>query len=373
MIIDKVTGNDRMLGVNALKGIAAYCIALMFHPLTVGFTTNDRLPFDQIYFIGFIERNGWMSVELFLMISGFLFWIRYSEKIAQGNMSFSEFLKKRIVRIFPTMWLAMLITVVLQLIYIKITGQWFIIHNNSLMELIFSFGGMENFWTPQSWNAPAWTISLLITCWTIFFYVVQKSGGVTSRQICSCIVLIMIGITIVFSPPEKYYPLINTTFARGYISFFAGGIIGIIYMKYGLPMLKHVGTVMVLVNIIFWGLFWISDGAINWEPCGVTVPLIVWTTVLIITLVNKAIIKLLSTAPFQYLGNISFSLYLMNFPLEIIIKIIEIKGHIQIDYSSGWFLLFNSIYQILVGGAVYYLYELRFSTYVTKKIERYNF
>jgi peptidoglycan/LPS O-acetylase OafA/YrhL len=85
---DHLRPSVRMDSLDALRGICALSVAL-FHFETAGFFTNIR------YF-----RHGWMLVDFFFVLSGFVITCAYSEHLRQGY-SIKSFLLLRFARIWP--------------------------------------------------------------------------------------------------------------------------------------------------------------------------------------------------------------------------------------------------------------------------------
>lgn len=102
--------------LNGVKGLAAVEIACVYHLATINYPYKSGLPFEKFFLFSWCYRNGYIFVELFFLLSGLLAFYVYSEKIAEG-MSFTQFMGKRVLRIFPLMWITLGMTLILDLIY----------------------------------------------------------------------------------------------------------------------------------------------------------------------------------------------------------------------------------------------------------------
>lgn len=117
------------------------------------------------------------GVPIFFVISGFLMWFSIGRSI-----SYKEYLKKRFWRIYPELWVAVIVEIcVLILLY----HDWNV---KSLLLFSFGQGTIFQFWTPGSLrrygvgtpNGTLWTIGLMIQFYIIdwFFYKLMKNRKV---------------------------------------------------------------------------------------------------------------------------------------------------------------------------------------------------
>lgn len=77
-----------------MRGIAA--IAVMIGHYTMGY--NFHL----------FDRSG-LAVDLFFILSGFVICHSYSEKLTSGRISFSQFVKRRVIRLYPMFFMGLAI------------------------------------------------------------------------------------------------------------------------------------------------------------------------------------------------------------------------------------------------------------------------
>lgn len=101
-----MTNNKRIESLDALRGIAALAVVLRHY------TTIFSLDYEVPNNFNFEFKYGYLGVELFFLISGFVIFMT----IEQVKTS-KEFIVKRFVRLYPTYWLSLLITTVTILIF----------------------------------------------------------------------------------------------------------------------------------------------------------------------------------------------------------------------------------------------------------------
>ena len=362
--------------ITAIKGICALIIAFLYHPFTVGFTSDGRLPFDSIGLISFFQQNGGIMVELFIMLSGFLSWTAYSDKISSAASSdddmyskFLSFLKRRLIRIFPLMWVTLLMTVIMQVIHLKMTGAYFVVPSNSSSELLYNMMGLQLFWSSPSWNAPAWTINKLLICWILFFFIVWRSKGNKAKVFTLNCAMIILGLALVVKHINyDVIPFIDFASGRSYLSFFIGCNLSIISRELTSKKQGLICLVLLLINGLFISLRLICGyNSFNYEPYYISFPIIVFPLIILGVRLIKPVSAALKPGIFQFLGKISFSVYLCNFPLEILISLINEKAGLGLDYSSASFFLINIAIQLPVSILVWWLVEIKLTSLIKKQ------
>lgn len=87
---------------------------------------------------------------------------------------------------------------------------------------------------------------------------------------------------------------------------------------------------------------------------------------LILLLYNcKGLNKICSNVVFNYLGNISFGIYLWNFPILITIHILLVKG-VSINVASYIFIIMLILIHIIVGSISYTLIDKKLCGFLNK-------
>lgn len=96
----------RIESIDALRGIAALAVVLRHY------TTIFSIDYDVPNDFNFEFKYGYLGVELFFLISGFVIFMTI-EKVKTSK----EFVVKRFVRLYPTYWLALFITAIVILFF----------------------------------------------------------------------------------------------------------------------------------------------------------------------------------------------------------------------------------------------------------------
>lgn len=173
---DKSTLESRILSIHYMRGIAALLV-VFFH---FRFMLNNRY---EIKNLGEIFAFGGFGVDLFFMISGFI--ICYA---TNKESSIINFITKRIFRIIPVYWFALLVLLVFSP---AINLGMDFIKSAFLIQRDYSSGG------------PFFGYSTLVTAWTLsyefaFYLLFMISMLISHRYrsyICSALILSTILIT----------------------------------------------------------------------------------------------------------------------------------------------------------------------------------
>ena len=351
----------RINAIDGMKGINALIIACVYHLATVPFEYLNGIPGGNIKPLGWIYQNGYIFVESFFLCSGYLAFWHYTSQIEKG-MSFESFMQRRIVRIFPLMWATLFTAVAGELLYYNLHAKsfWFSGGNtaNSIYTLFLNILGLQTFFPlGNSWNYPAWTLSVFFICWGIYYLITNRCKTDRGR-IYACAGMVILGITLQNNLTFLAIPFLNGAAARGYISFFMGGLV--FYLNRHLNEKKrHMAGWFSFCWLLVCIMLYMNG--ITCEPFQTTMSIAVWPFV-ILTILNIPVLnKIMSLKPFLLLGKISFSIYLCNYSVEIFTVILNEAFNWNIDFSSGLFFFGNIVVQIGIASLFYYFFEKRLS------------
>ncbi len=117
-----------------------------------------------------LYRHGALAVDFFFVLSGFIFFAFYSERLMARDVGVREFAVLRFSRLYPLHLVTWIAVGLLQALYALKHGAAFVFQHNStmagLLGLFFVVG-----WGPfeGAFNAPAWSISVEVLLYVIFF------------------------------------------------------------------------------------------------------------------------------------------------------------------------------------------------------------
>lgn len=293
-------------------------------------------------------------MELLLMISGFQLFFQY-EKIAQNQISFENYLKKRVVRLFPMTIISTLIMVVGLWKYKTLTGEaWFGTEINGRYIV-------ENLLNIQSWgnnfhtlNGPLWYVSVYFFCCILYFGLVKLGEKLNVRYL---IMLVPVVLGIFWGDKGLDKVLLNGDMCRGYIGFFAGVMAAYLAKKVSQRKLYCYCITTLIGYIIYYTVC--NTAVYTDNALDKVLPTIAffYTPLLILFLKNNKLDNIIGNKVLAGLGKISYSLYVWNFPFYLWVAVIEKLFQLEIPYSVNYMYWLMAGIQILIAVISYLFIE----------------
>jgi peptidoglycan/LPS O-acetylase OafA/YrhL len=319
-----ISGPDRLHSLDALRGAAALAVVFWHwqHFGAIGSTPQsfERHLQPQYGVFRIFYDHGWLAVDLFFSLSGFIFFWLYSKSISAHQLTPAKFFVLRFSRLYPLHIATLLFVAVGQLIYIAINGSGYVYGNTNashfaLNVILSSSIGFEK---GYSFNGPIWSVSVECFLYVCFFMLCR------ARLIKPAILIIISAIG--FSLLYRLYPPIG----RGIGSFFLGGVTYAAYSHFtnrpdakGLSLCA-VGLTLVLwvatITYVYLGLAF-KDLPVLWRLSGIFpgrgFAEIALFPITILTLALYESKFKVNVPGLEFLGSISYSSYLLHFPLQL--------------------------------------------------------
>lgn len=304
---------------------------------------------------------GWVSVDLFFVISGCIFSYYYADLIRNKDLSAYNFFARRVSRLYPLFFLTTLLTASLQYYSFHKNGHGIVYDNTDLYHLALNLAfvsawGIE---AGPSFNGPAWSISVEMLLYILFFIIalIQRKK---SHRIAMLVLAVLVGIAVQIT--------LSSYVGRGITSFFLGWMV-----VEALEFLRQrTGTLFWLGALCLgWGLTFIEAytgllgatigtlvGAIL--PPEYTVQAEVWgiralmifglfpsTVMAFVILEERGVLPW--AKKFSFIGDLSYPIYLIHFPLQCFVILWANAHNWSPQYSESlWFMLgFTGILSLL--------------------------
>jgi len=212
--------------LDAIRGIAAM-IVVIYH-WQFFYYANDTwvkdgfdktaLPFYP--YLSGIYNDGMVAVDLFFLLSGFVFFWLYADRIATRKINFRKFIIFRLSRLYPIHLITLLLVAGLQWIMLKNEGHYFIVQYNDSYHFILNLVFMQSWGIDKgaSFNGPSWSVSVEVFLYLIFFVMCYFK---LQHKKWLLLLLIPVGIFL-----QYYYAIIG----KGMYSFFLGALVYYIYI-----------------------------------------------------------------------------------------------------------------------------------------------
>ena len=351
----------RFYSLDVLRGTAALTVVFwhwqhffLFGGIPVPPTTQQ--PLHDVFYLFY--GAGWMAVDLFFSLSGFIFFWLYAEAIAGGRISGREFFVLRFSRLYPLHLATLLAVAAGQRVFLHLTHGYFIYprHDAYHFALNLPLASAWGFERGPSFNAPIWSVSIEALLYILFFLLCR----VTRPRLPIALALSAVGYTIV----GRHDVLIG----RGVGSFFLGGAMFAIYdwcVSKGLvralsvvlpPALVAAWVYVALVpgRLLRLGAMpWRSEYIEQFWPVPVLLfPLTIFTLVIVETR-RGTLGRRLSP-----LGDISYSSYLLHFPLQLATALLVVVAGIdqRLFLSPAALVAFFAVL-VLISLASYHWFE----------------
>jgi peptidoglycan/LPS O-acetylase OafA/YrhL len=365
----------RFYSLDVLRGIAALGVVFWHwqHFFYIGAESSEYLvraqPFYSLFFVFY--HRGYLAVDLFFMISGFIFFWLYSKKIADKKIGSAKFFIFRFARLYPLHFLTLLLALFGQLVASYFTGEFVVYPHNDIYHFILNIflvpgWGFQNGF---SYNAPVWSVSVEVFLYIVFFFYSYLWGKIKFN-----LMYVNIFIVILVMLASTY---INSGLYRGLVAFFIGGTVFIIYTKFQTVNQKLLTYILALLSALCWTASILSFKYDFREliPQFYSMQYIsgfIFRNFNILVLFPITILFLISFekyssalwAKFKGIGDISYSVYLLHFPLQVVLIFVTRKFSVSSDFYYLW--ITQVLFFIVIIGTSYLSFN-----YIEKPAQNY--
>ena len=273
-------------------------------------------------------QGGFAGVDMFFVISGFLMTsILQNRREKPARKLLSEFYSKRFWRIVPAYWVTILLVVLFGYAFL-LPADYEQLSRSSLSALGFIsnvyFASLDGYFSVEAIYKPllhTWSLGVEIQfylIWPLLFICVRQFSDFTQF-----LVLLLGGITSILGalffssldPELSFYGVITRIW-----EFAIGAALANQWFQSRLPMRSiSSGPVQSIALFALIGFLFFGANTLAWPAPYALLPALA-TFTLIAGNLNKEpnpgiVSKLISSAPTQWLGELSYSLYLVHWPL----------------------------------------------------------
>ena len=298
----------RLDGLTGLRALAAVWV-LAFH-----YSRGPLQPLGTAHASPFIDL-GFLGVDLFFMLSGFVIWHVHGRELAQPQLrSFGRFLCLRLARLYPLH----LFTLVLLACVVLLRPHWddapvnpadyttrqFFLH----LALVQSWG----FTRHLAWNYPSWSVSAEWFCYLMFpaLALLFARAGRRGTMAGILLMLLTIGATYVTVFNKDLDQAVGgATLLRAGPEFFLGCLLRRLS---GEVKMAHWPWTPILAAL---AAGWVASFATPLPVELLALPLFA-ALILAVGVSDGAVARLLRLRPVVAVGAASYSLYLMQAPVQ---------------------------------------------------------
>lgn len=309
-----------------INGLRAYAVILvvLFHFKVLGFSA------------------GFLGVDIFFVISGYLMSKIIIEKLNENNFTFFDFYLSRALRIIPALFFLIL--------FITILG-WFIFipedFKNFSKDARYSLTFLSNnlyYRQAGDYFAANTHDKALLHTWSLSvewqFYLVFPillaifHKLVKSQRLMGLFLILLFSISllssIIITPKDSIYAFFSLT-TRAW-ELIAGGLV-YYYFKNFEPTLLIKNSIFTLGSLLIVLSLTVFNTETVWPSFNALIPVIGTMCILV---ANQQHFILTSTKPIQWLGNCSYSIYLWHWPILFLLGYLLIEHNfINISLAIG--------------------------------------
>ena len=371
-----------MFSIPALTGIRAIAAGAVFFGHVLHEHLDEVLP---------IFEYGWIGVNMFFALSGYLFYVLYADALKNKTFSWKQYLSKRFIRIYPLTILVILLSIAA------------LPFSYGLMDIVSHLTLLHGFYPPYrfSINPPLWTLTVELSFYVIAPILIVSMSSIfqtwSSRvsnpdhassklKIALLTIIIWIigiafcnGITGIYQNMWYYFigkwdGSAGTLTIFGRLDDFLAGMAIAAYARmypkgrmHG-DMLVMIGTIIITIALSFTE----AQGGANLvgkhKLSDFVFPSLAFGSGIIIMGLHRGgfVSKILSTKTMVLLGDISFGLYVLHY--------LSIPGHPKSALSLQSYLESIGIHysiSAIIGYILYSLLAFASLTFIEKPVGKY--
>ncbi len=346
--------DHRLAPLDAMRGMAALAV-IVYHVRHFGGDLHTY-PLASATVPWFLYLRGWMFVDFFFVLSGVVLTYRYLEPISNSELDAREFFVLRLSRLYPLHLLTLLFCAAVQWTCLALNRPEIIYNRSDLYHLFLNLaylhsGGFEDVFT---YNGPSWSVAVEVIAYLAFFlFASKKRTTYIAASLCTVVASVaVIRMSLTF-------PILNFEVGRGLIGFFVGSLLFLAmrHFKSTGQMRKVAWSGFVAMLVLFGVTF--AVGYQNFIGDS-TLPLllVIFPLVILSGLEIDALAWVLSLRPLTFLGDLSYAIYLVHVPVQMVIIGLLRERHRDVPVTSGLFLAQFFAAVLVVAFCVHKLFEL---------------
>jgi peptidoglycan/LPS O-acetylase OafA/YrhL len=356
---------SRFYLLDVARGIASMAVVLWHYQHF--YYVDDRLgpTFDRdaqpfFFLLKPLYLYGSHAVDLFFVLSGFVFFSQYLESIGSRQIGPWRFFVLRFSRLYPLNFVTLLLVAGLQLVSQSINGKSIVYSCNDVPHFILNLFFMSN-WGCFSFNGPVWSVSLEVLLYISFFIFALIVPSSSWARLVPAVVAGAVGVLLTRSSHATV-----ATLGIAIVCFYAGGIVFLtlkLFLAAGWrPLNLASGSVAVLAagaagNYATTQYSEIFSGLIEFPA-------------LVMALAAVQYRSCYLGRQIRILGDITYSTYLTHFPIQLALLLAAKVGLISIDYNATSAFIMFFVLLIAISIPTYYFFEMKAQNYLRKTLSK---
>jgi peptidoglycan/LPS O-acetylase OafA/YrhL len=294
---------NKLLGLEVLRFLTAFAI-LVYHYQHFSFVADkpvdlvqEHLPLHGLLHVFY--RFGASGVWIFWGISGFIFFWKYRDAIADQSVGGWKFFVLRFSRLYPLHLVTLLLVAMLQPVYFALNGYFFVYQENDLRHFLLQLFMILQ--SGNSFNAPIWSILVEVLVYFLFFLMLRATKSW------------LLNLVIVVACAQ-----LDGEIAACFAFFYIGGLAAIVRRAVAsVPSRFAVETGAWLAAVLLPPIAWIFARD-QLEPLKLQL-MLTYTPILLFCLSRDITVPASIQKAVEAAGNMTYSSYLLHFPIQLAI------------------------------------------------------
>ncbi len=299
-------GMHRFSSLDGFRGVFALTVAL-FH-----------LMFASHLYAVPVLRDAYLFVDFFFVLSGFVITYAYSERLVSAGTTL-DFVIRRFGRLWPLHVAVLGALVLMELV--RLVPSAGLAHTafegtTAPQALPFNLLMLQSLYPHDTatWNIPSWSISGEFIAYLVFAAV---SLGAGKLKVAVALAIIAISMMVIVASSRTGMDLTAQLGAlRACTGFFAGNLAYLAFRSRtpvaGGPKANALELASVAAIVVY-------VGSVHGTWLGYFAPLVFAAAIYVFAGSDGIVSRLLRSGPLQYLGRISYSIYMVHYPLLLLI------------------------------------------------------
>lgn len=261
-----------------------------------------------------LSAAGYLGVDLFFVLSGFIIAYNYADAgLAADGPRYREFLWRRLARIYPVYLAALLLT----LAAVAALTPWEVSLRKSAHFTVEGFWAsvfMVQAWTvpvPRLWNVPGWSVSAEWAAYLAFPLLAARVRRVESMRTTVLAIVLLYALLALAMNLLSLRATLSYGLVRIAAGFTAGVLLHRLWMLRGAPRDAD-GARPVLALVLLVGGATVLESSVAKYAAAVWLPILACAVVYGLASSRS---RWLCAPLAQWLGRISFSLYMVHWPI----------------------------------------------------------
>jgi peptidoglycan/LPS O-acetylase OafA/YrhL len=320
-----LANSNRLHGLDAARGLAALAVVIWHwqHVYLIGGERLVDVTAQPFFFLLFpFYRAGWLAVEFFFTLSGFVFFWLYSEAISTRGLTAWKFAVGRFSRLYPLHFVTLVLIATMQGLLLTMGHQSFVYGGTTLGNFVLNLLFLQYFIHGWTFNGPEWSVGVEVLLYGLFFVYCRL---LRPNWILPLVASVALGWWVMYQ---------DWGLGRGILGFFSGGLVYIAWramrdrpttVRLKTPLLAlvlAVWTIGIVELQTHWIAGWLNSLKLEgwrWLESFFRLCLVPLTVLALALNETQGARFWRFLSP---LGDLTYGLYLWHFPLQLVMALV---------------------------------------------------